>query len=83
MGETVIAKNDSWSTSADSAAIAQASAHAGAFAFVPVTAFMLLTNLPSGTYTAQVRSRDGTSGIALIEVYKIAYTPSPRSIAAL
>jgi len=71
-GDTVIAKNDSWSTSADSAAIAQAGAHAGAFAFAPGSAdAALLINLTPGTYTAQVRSLDGTNGIALIEVYEI------------
>jgi hypothetical protein len=71
-GDTIIAKNDSWSTSADSAAIAQAAAQAGAFAFAPGSAdAALLVNLAPGTYTAQVRSLDGTSGVALIEVYEI------------
>lgn len=71
-GDTIIAKNDSWSTSADSTAIAQAAAHAGAFAFAPGSAdAALLVNLAPGTYTAQVRSLDGTSGVALIEVYEI------------
>jgi hypothetical protein len=71
-GDAVIAKNESWSTSPDSAAIAHATAHAGAFAFAPGSAdAALLLNLAPGTYTAQVSSSDPTSGVALIEVYEV------------
>ncbi len=31
----------------------------------------ILANLPSGSYTAIVRGKDGTSGIGLVEVYDV------------
>ena len=72
VGAAVIARNDSWSTSANSAAIAQATAQAGAFAFAPGSAdAALLVNLSPGTYTAQVSCLDGSSGVALIEIYEV------------
>jgi hypothetical protein len=72
VGAAVIARNDSWSTSANSAAIAQATAQAGAFAFAPGSAdAALLLNLSPGTYTAQVSCLDGSSGVALIEIYEV------------
>jgi hypothetical protein len=71
-GSTVIAQNSGWSTSADSSAIAQAAADAGAFAYAPGSAdSAIIIELPPGAYTAQVSGLGGASGISLVEVYEV------------
>lgn len=71
-GQTVIAQNAGWSTSADATAIAAAAAQSNAF---PLTTgskdSALLLYLSPGAYTAQVSSTDGSTGIALVEVYEV------------
>jgi sugar lactone lactonase YvrE len=71
-----IATNTDWSTSSNATQIAAAAASVGAFALLPATPGFssdsaLLLNLAPGAYTAQVTSGDGSSGIALAEVYQI------------
>jgi hypothetical protein len=67
-----IATNAGWSTSGDAAAIAEAAANTGAFAFASGSAdAALIVNLAPGAYTAQVTGVGGTNGVALIEVYEV------------
>jgi hypothetical protein len=80
-GGGVIALNDDWGVP-EAASAAQtvagpeeiaARAHtAGAFAFSPGSndAALVVTLLP-GTYTAQISGVNGTSGVALVEIYEI------------
>jgi hypothetical protein len=73
---TEIATNTDWSASSNAAQIASAATSVGAFALFPGTPGFssdsaLLLNLVPGAYTAQVTSGDGSSGIALAEVYQI------------
>ena len=71
-GATVLAENDSWSTSPDAAALAAAAREAGAFALHTTSLdCALLLNLPPGTYSAQVANTGTTPGAALIEVYEL------------
>ena len=70
-GSTEIASNDDWSTN-NAVAIDAAALQVGAF---PLThsskdAAVLLTLAP-GIYTAQVSGLNGTTGIALVEVYDV------------
>ncbi|GEM_PF-1429167 len=67
----VVATNDNWGAT-NAAAIAGATAAAGAFALTPGSndAAVLVTLLP-GSYTAAVSDANGSSGVALIEVYVV------------
>ncbi len=67
-----LAKNSGWSTNANSAAIAAATARAGAFPFASGSAdSALLLTLEPGNYTAQTRNLGATSALALAEVYDL------------
>ncbi len=68
-GSVRIDSNDNWG---GSAAIDAASRRIGAFdiASTGKDAAILLT-LPPGSYTAQVRSADGSAGVVLLEVYAL------------
>jgi len=73
---TQIATNTDWSTSSNATQIAAAATQAGAFALLPGAQGIqadsaLLVNLAPGAYTAQVSSLDGSSGVALAEVYQV------------
>jgi hypothetical protein len=70
-----VAQNSNWSAGAEAAAITQASVEAGAF---PLTAAAdgtadaaLLLNLAPGNYTVQVTGADGSTGVALLEIYEV------------
>ena len=68
-----IATNANWSANANVAQIVAAETSVGAFELTygnDDTA--LLVTLPPGTYTAQVAGQDGTTGVALTEVYEVA-----------
>jgi hypothetical protein len=66
----VVASNAGWS---NSPAIAAAASSVGAFAFPAGSAdSALLLDLLPGNYTAQVTGANGTTGIALVEVYEVA-----------
>jgi hypothetical protein len=72
----LVTLNSNWSTSPDAAAIALASAEAGAFPLAPAAAdasadAALLLNLAPGNYTAQVTGSDGSTGVALLEIYEL------------
>jgi hypothetical protein len=66
----VVAQNDSWASGGDAAAVATAFSRLGAFSFRSASrdAALVLT-LPPGSYTAQVGSVGGSTGVALVEVY--------------
>jgi beta-glucanase (GH16 family) len=68
----LIAINDNWSDNANASDIISASARVGAFSLTPSSkdAALLLT-LPPGPYTVSVSGANGTSGVALVEVYEI------------
>jgi hypothetical protein len=66
-GSTVIAQNDDWTNDPE---LVEVSNSIGAFALPTGSkdAAMLITLSP-GNYTAQVRGKNGTKGIALVEIY--------------
>ncbi|PTY05791.1 hypothetical protein DB347_15665 [Opitutaceae bacterium EW11] len=72
-GSERIAVNDNWSSDpAGAASVLDATASVGAFALPAGSAdSALVLSLPAGAYTAQVRGRDGTTGVALVEVYAL------------
>ena len=72
-GSTVLATNSGWSTGSVSAAtISGAETAVGAFALAPGSAdAVLLMTLAPGSYTVQVSSLDGTTGVALVEAYQV------------
>jgi inosine/xanthosine triphosphate pyrophosphatase family protein len=71
-GGNQIATNTGWSSGSNASQIAAAGASVGAFALVAGELdSALLLNLAPGAYTAQVSGLNGTSGIALAEVYQV------------
>jgi hypothetical protein len=70
-GGTLLATNTSWGTGASTAAqISTSAALVGAFPLPSGSKdASLLMNLPPGSYTIEVTSVSGASGVALIEVY--------------
>ena len=71
-GGAAIATNDNWGTAANAADIAATSASVGAFA-LPTSSkdAALLVTLQPGAYTALVSGANGSSGVALVEVYEV------------
>jgi hypothetical protein len=71
-GASLIAENNDWSVASDAAAMAVAAQRVGAFG-LPVGSLdsALLLTLPPNAYTAQVSGVNGTSGVALVEVYEV------------
>ena len=68
----MIAENSGWSASADAAAIAGVANRVGAFAFAAGSGdAALLIDLAPGAYTARVSGVDGTTGVALVEIYEV------------
>ena len=68
----VVATNTNWSTAANAAQITAAGTPAGAFTLGATAAdSAVLVNLPPGAYTAQVTGVNGSTGIALVEVYEV------------
>ncbi len=83
-GSTLVGTNDGWGGSAE---IAAAAAEVGAFPLANTSSHdsVLLENLSSGPYTAQISGESNDSGVALAEVYDETpagtYTPaSPRLV---
>jgi hypothetical protein len=80
-GQTLVAKNDDWSTptpigatqvAASATEIAAAARATGAFALGANSKdAAIMVTLAPGAYTAQVISADGTTGVALVEIYEI------------
>ncbi len=79
-GSTLLRENDDWDTPASAqTALRAAATQVGAFALMetrdPVLrsgldSAMLMT-LPPGSYTAQVSGFEGSTGIALVEIYEV------------
>ena len=68
-GQTQIGTNDNWG---GGTTLAAAFAQVGAFGLAADSRdAALLQNLPPGAYTVQVSGADGTSGVALVEVYEM------------
>lgn len=72
-GTGLVASNDNWSAvAADANQVAAAAVQVGAFPLANGSAdAALVLTLPPGTYSAQVRSRDGRAGNGLVEVYVV------------
>jgi len=67
-----IATDTSWEADTNFTQVVAAEFTTGAFALVYDTNdSALLVSLPPGSYTAQVTSGDGTTGVALAEVYEV------------
>lgn len=74
IGVGIVAENDDWSASTtDAAAIAEAAATAGAFAFETGSLDAgVVMDLPSpGNFTASVIGQGGAQGYGLVEVYEV------------
>lgn len=71
-GGAELATAASWSAGETPGSIAEAASLVRAFAFTAdAEDSALLLSLPPGDYTAQVSGADGTSGIALLEIYHV------------
>ncbi len=68
----LVATNDDWGQTSSAAAVANTASQVGAFALTSGSkdAVLLLT-LPPGVYSAQVSGVNGTTGVALAEVYEV------------
>jgi len=76
-GNTLVASNTGWGTNTTTspAQIASVSTQVGAFALSANSAdSAVLVTLPPGAYTVEIAGANGTSGIALAEVYEVAST---------
>jgi hypothetical protein len=72
---TVIASNTGWGTSSNPALISSTAAQVGAFAFASGSAdCAVIVHLSAGSYTVQVSGVNGTTGVALAEVYEVSTT---------
>jgi hypothetical protein len=72
-GSALTASNDDWMTNDNAAAIAGTSSDVGAFALPnQASDAALMATLNAGAYTAQLTSKDASSGVALVEVYDAA-----------
>lgn len=68
----VVATNSNWTTSPDKLAIEAVSAQVGAFALgANSTDAAMIVSLAPGNYSAQVLGLNGTTGIAIIEIYEL------------
>jgi hypothetical protein len=71
-GDAPITQNVGWANSPDPAALTQAATQAGAFGFAAGSHdSALIATLAPGSYTAQVTSADGSTGVALVEIYDL------------
>jgi len=69
-GSQLIATNTGWDTTAQAADIRAAAQNVGAFPLATgSTDCALMLSLAPGNYTAQVASADGSTGVALVEVF--------------
>lgn len=67
-----LAANTGWNSASNATNIASAFTATGAFAFPLDSAdSAILTNLPPGSYTAQIVGLNGSTGVALAEVYEV------------
>jgi sugar lactone lactonase YvrE len=74
-GGHLIATNTGWGTNTNPAQIASVAAQVGAFALTSGSAdCALVANLTAGSYTVQISGVNGTTGVALAEVYEVSST---------
>jgi hypothetical protein len=72
---TLVASNTGWGTNSNPAEIAAVAAQVGAFSLASGSAdCALLANLTAGSYTVHISGANGTTGVALAEVYEVSYT---------
>jgi hypothetical protein len=70
-----IASNTGWGTNPNPAQIASTAASVGAFAYSPGSAdCAVIVTLPAGSYSVPISGVNGTTGIALAEVYEVSST---------
>jgi hypothetical protein len=75
-GSQVIAGNDTWSDAPEAARIRSVGTAFGAFDLPDGSRdAALLRYLPPGSYTAIVRGAAGTTGVALVEIYRVSEAP--------
>jgi hypothetical protein len=75
IGQTLTASNTGWSTGSDPAQITSVGTSVGAFSLASGSAdSAVVVSLPAGAYTAQVSGVNGSTGVALAEVYEV---PTP------
>lgn len=80
-GPNLTASNDDWITNENALLIEGVSAGVGAFGLRERGAdAALMASLKTGAYTAQVSSKDASTGVALVEVYDTAANPSTRLV---
>lgn len=72
-GATLVASNDNWGSTGNTAAIIAAATSVGAFALPNGSkdSVLLMLALPAGSYTPVVSGVDGGTGIGLVEVYEL------------
>ena len=69
---TALASNTGWGTNSAPSMVASAAASVGAFPLQSGSAdSALIVNLSQGPYTMQISGKNGTTGVALAEVYEI------------
>jgi kumamolisin len=72
---SVIASNTGWETNADPAQIAATAKTVGAYAYPANSAdCALVVSLAAGAYTAEVSGLNGTTGVAIAELYEVSST---------
>jgi hypothetical protein len=70
-GSAVVATNDNWGQGTNAASFAATAATSGAFPYTAGSADAgLLLDLDAGAYTVQLRGKNDTTGVALVEVYE-------------
>jgi hypothetical protein len=68
----LIRENFAWQSGNDVSLLTAAEAQTGAFAFAPGSQdAAILMVLPPGAYTAEVSGLNGTTGVALVEIYEV------------
>jgi hypothetical protein len=71
-GQTVIATNDKWESAENAAAVVAASRSTGAFTLGANSQdAAILTTLPPGAYTVEVKGKGDAEGVALLEIYEV------------
>jgi hypothetical protein len=82
-GSTVIASNDNWMDADNAVQLAPlaASLGAGPIANTDVTSSAAILTLTPGAYTVIIRGKNGSSGIALFEVYDADFAESNSAFA--
>jgi hypothetical protein len=71
-GAQSVATNTAWNSAPNAAEIRATARTVGAFPLAEGSRdSVLLVTLPSGAYTIQVSGTNGTTGVALVEVYEV------------